>query len=245
MYLKKCQMTCTLVMYWGMIHAKKAITKAVYDVNNRTNAILSLFAHASSDNRYFLYKSPCMSLYGSQLWDYCGNDINKLYTTWRKCVRKLFRLSPRTHSRLLHYICLDLPPDTQLHKRFLKFCHTALRSNNSCLKMCANMTLMGSASTFCQSYNLICDKYNIARYSILSNSLNHIIQHTSVHNTDSTDERISNFIRDLIHTRDNCETKITSIEAQEMLDYICICKMSPWYFPNCIYTTEYTTVITF
>ena len=41
-----------------------------------------------------------------------GNkEIKKLYTSWRKAIRKLFDLPYITHCDLLPYICDDCPPN--------------------------------------------------------------------------------------------------------------------------------------
>ena len=47
--------------------------------------------------------------YGCQLWDYDNEYINKFYTAWHKCVRKLLGVHYMMHSRLLPGICDDIP----------------------------------------------------------------------------------------------------------------------------------------
>ena len=44
------------------------------------------------------------ALYGFQLWDLGHNKLKHLDTVWRKVVRLVWRLPPRTHSVFLPYI---------------------------------------------------------------------------------------------------------------------------------------------
>ena len=57
----------------------------------------SYFKNTYTDTKYELFKVYCMPLYGSVLWDFSSRYINSFYTTWRKCIRRLFGLPARTH----------------------------------------------------------------------------------------------------------------------------------------------------
>jgi hypothetical protein len=127
---------------------------------------MSQFSGVQIDTKYALYKSFCMSAYGCQLWDFSHKVCEKYYTSWRKCIRRIFSLSPRTHSSLLHLICLDCPIDVQLHMRFIKFFHSCVHSKNTCVNICSKLAINGSQSDICHSLTYICEKYNLCRYSI-------------------------------------------------------------------------------
>ena len=103
-----------------------------------------------------------MPLYGSVLWDCSSRYINNsFHVTWRKCIR-LFGLPARTHNALLPCICHDMSPEGQLHSRFLNFMKINLASNNSCRKLCSNLSVSGSGSAAGKSVNhIICSIYNI------------------------------------------------------------------------------------
>ena len=55
------------------------------------------------------------------MWDYDNININSVYVSWRKAIRKLFNISNLTHCNLLPYICNDLPPCMQLLRRVISF----------------------------------------------------------------------------------------------------------------------------
>ena len=94
----------------------------INEFNAKVNMINSHFHYVHNDILYKLFKTYCMPLYGSQLWDHGNKEINKFYVSWRKAIRKLFDLPYRTHCDLLPYICDDCPPNEQLYFRVISLC---------------------------------------------------------------------------------------------------------------------------
>ena len=101
------------------------ITETVNDFYVKVNMVLSHLMHAYSHIRYKLFKSYCMSLYGSQLWDFQSKMMETFYVAWRKSVRRILGVPPTTHCKYLHYIADDRDIKAQLHKRFMKFIQSA------------------------------------------------------------------------------------------------------------------------
>ena len=138
-----------------------------------TNHIISLFGKASYKVKYQLFKTYCMPLYGSVLWDYSQSSIEQLFVTWRKCVRKLINVPYNTHSAFLPLICNDLPFDCQTHKRVLKFIYCLNKSCNVYNKISLQLAINGSQSRMCNTINYVCHKYNICKYDLFSTSPHH------------------------------------------------------------------------
>ena len=113
----------------------KTIQHAVNSFNTSLNGILNYFSLANVTVKYKLFKSFCMPLYGSVLWDLSSNDILKFYSTWRQGLRRLFNLPYRTHSRYLPLLCNDLPVNIQLFLRFNKFMYKLLTRENACVQL--------------------------------------------------------------------------------------------------------------
>ena len=107
----------------------------------------------------------CMSLYGSVLWDFSSKHVEMFYTTWRRCIRRLLGLPYRTHNNLLHLICNNIPVDGQFHLRFLNFFVNNLKSDNTCVKLCALLCLRGSRSAASNSLNFITNLYSMDKYN--------------------------------------------------------------------------------
>ena len=126
--------------YLGNLIGPKAedndMRSKINEVFVNTNHILNVFGKASYRVKYQLFKSYCLPLYGSVLWDYSHPSIEKLYLAWRKCIRRLINVPYNTHSGLLSFICNDLPIDIQMHKRVFKFIFSLIDSCNMYNKLC-------------------------------------------------------------------------------------------------------------
>ena len=140
---------------------KLCIDKAVNNFICNFNFIMSSFSMCSYEIKYSLMKSFCMSLYGSVLWDFDNDYVNRFFVTWRKSVRKLLNLPYQTHSRYLNHLVNDLNIETQLHKRFLNFLDKLNNSSNNILSLCGKLALSGSNSSTCRNVNLCRKLYNL------------------------------------------------------------------------------------
>jgi hypothetical protein len=122
------------------------ISETVNDFYVKVNIVLSHFMHAHSHIRYKLFKSYCMTLYGSQLWDFQSKIMENFYVAWRKSVRRILGVPPTTHCKYLHYIADDRDIKGQLHKRFIKFIQSVHQSSNLISNLCVRLALSGSRS---------------------------------------------------------------------------------------------------
>ena len=125
----------------------------------------------SPDVLYKLFNSYCMSLYGSQLWNYENKSgMDSLYVARRKCVRRIFNIPCNTHCKLVPLICKDSAIHIKLCKRFLWFFINAKKSENSILSTMTKHVLSGSSSKACKTFNFICYTYNIQNKYTISES---------------------------------------------------------------------------
>jgi hypothetical protein len=207
----------------GMDALSTAITNNVYEMCRHTNVLTKVFACATSDIKYKLFKSFGMCLYGSQLLDLSSSAMDELYVAWRKCVRRLMGVHPRTHCALLNFICGDTPVDFQLHKRFIKFLHTVLTSDNECVRICGELALSGSRSAVCNSANLVSFRYGLNKHLISAKSKGQLLKqmYGSLDN-ESDDARIGAMISELLHMRDTHSDILTAGQIGQTLDYLCV-----------------------
>ena len=203
---------------------KSQIESTIGDMFYRCNLLLSQFSKVFSSIKYRLFKSFCMSLYGCVLWDFSSTYVEAFYTAWRKCIRRIFSLPYNTHSSFLNLLCNDLPIDSQLHLRFLKFCHQCLISSNSCLRLCSRLAMNGSRSNLCNSLNFICHKYNITKRSLTYLDFLDIAKfvHSSVSNAISHNDLLSvSILADLVNTRDKRDFSFFSFqEVSEIIQFV-------------------------
>ena len=178
--------------------------KRICDFVRGVNTICARFKFISTNARYTLFKSYCMSLYGCQLWDLESRHIDLFYVAWRKCVRRVLNINNRTHCSLLPHICSDVPINVQLINRFNKFYKSVLNSNNAFVRYCGKIAANGSRSAFSNSVNVA----NVHRCC-----------HKSVNNySDETIQQTAGTIKDFINMRDSSPY---DANIQCIIDYLC------------------------
>ena len=77
-----------------------------------------------------LFSLYCCSFYGAPLWPLQSTAVQQICTDWRKALRSLWNVSPRTHCDIIAALANQMPLIITLEKRFIRFI-----VNNLC---CAN-----------------------------------------------------------------------------------------------------------
>ena len=134
----------------------RSVDTAINELYINTNLLISQFNVCDIDVKYQLFKTYCMSLYGSQLWDFSNSYCDKLFVAWRKCIRRLLGLPNTTHNRLLHLICNDINVDVQLYCRVLKFLVSCSKNPSDNVQICFKLAQGGSISAMSKSWGHIC-----------------------------------------------------------------------------------------
>ena len=134
--------------------------------DRKKNMILTNLGLLPLEITYALFKTHWMPLYGCQLLDLDDGSMSRLFVTWRKCIRTILKLPPRTHSNLLHLICNDVAIESQIYLRFVKFFKSVISSSNEIVFRCAMLALHGSRSRISNSLSLISNVCNTSRVNI-------------------------------------------------------------------------------
>ena len=109
-------------------------SKAVSDLTFRTNILLARFGFCSSTMLTSLFKTYCTSFYGSPLWPLDTNSLTRLNISWKRCLKRIWKVNTRTHSILLPLISCTHPLQHILLCRFAKFCINSMNSPNEITK---------------------------------------------------------------------------------------------------------------
>ena len=120
------------------------IQHAIADMNRRVNGLLCDFKYCSFDSIRLLFQSYCTSFYGCSLWKL--GDVQRLSVCWRKCLRRLFRLPPRTHSSFIPLLMQKPDLNTQLLMRCSNFVYKCLQSTNYVVRICSELCLSSTSS---------------------------------------------------------------------------------------------------
>ena len=197
--------------------SQECIKSITNDFIKRVNVLSAVSKFTFSETKYFLF---CMSLYGGVLWDFSSKHVEMFYTTRRKCIQRLLGLPYRPHNNLLHLICNDIPVDGQLHLRFLNFFVNNLKSDNTCVKLCALLCLRGSRSEASNSLNFITNVYSMDKYNIVDLSFTNTI--IDVNSPISADIMSAGAINDVLCMRDQKNTNFTSDELNQFFSVLII-----------------------
>ena len=192
-----------------------SISKACNEMYAKLNLLCLQFGMCSPDVLYKLFNSYCMSLYGSQLWNYENKSgMDSLYIAWRKCVRRIFNIPYNTHCKLVPLICKDSAIHTKLYKRFLRFFINAKKSENSILSTMTKHVLSGSSSKACKTLNFICYTYNIQNKYTISESCIPKLKDDE----DEGDVRTAEAILDFIELRSQA---VDDANINHVIEYLC------------------------
>ena len=186
---------------------------------------MAQFSTVFPETRYKLFRSYCMAIYGSQLWDLSCRELDTFFTAWRKAIRFVWRIPNTTHRNLLHLICNDLPVEFQIHKRFIKFFHNVLNSSNQLVRTCGLLASNGSRTSACNSFNVMVSKYKLNRVTFNTHSLVKCIKQMHIKadvNSNDEDIIIAALVRELCRARDGQLTTIlTRTETVDAINTFC------------------------
>ena len=178
----------------------------VRDLTVCLNNLFADFSFVDSSTLSKLFDSYCMNVYGSQLYIY--NDIKSmelLYVTWRKSIRKLWKISPRSHCNLLHHNNSYDPIINIMEKRCIQFIWNLMNSDTILFNRTVKDSLSMSSTTLGENIRYFMFKYGIyiskwyGPLSVLYGKIQkHILNETSIFN-----KCTGVAIRDLCNARDS------------------------------------------
>jgi hypothetical protein len=179
----------------GNVPQSERISALSREIMTKTNMVIAHFRLLPPESMYFLFKSFAMPLYGSQTVDLSSPAAERLCITWRKAIRMLLRLPPRTHSNLLPFLCNDAPVQEQLLSRFVKFFQSVYNSPNALTRLCARLALEGSHSDVSNSISHVASSRQMPRHAICDCAPRVALL------TDEDLAQRSSVIADLLHAR--------------------------------------------
>ena len=150
----------------GQHCTKYQIDDCTNTFKGKVNMIKTHFCHNKFDVTYDIFKTYCMPLYGSQLWDYGNTYIDRFFVCWRKAIRQLLNLPYRTHNELLPYICDDVKPLIQLLRRVISFIKGASNAKNELTELCYKLALNGSGSAISNNVSIISFLWSVPREDV-------------------------------------------------------------------------------
>ena len=200
------------------------IQKAQCELYARVNSLHAKFHFCSFDVLRTLFISYCTSFYSSCLWKLGQDDLEPLAVAWRKCIRRLFDLHYRTHSRFIPSL-IGLPDvPVLLLNRFARFFARCYFSPNPIVASCARVSLT-STSVVNSNVNMLCFSLNVDHLTFIDNLIStnvNICQNVRTLTLD--EEAICTCIIELIRTRKGeLVSPLSLFEVNELLLFLCTC----------------------
>jgi len=226
-YVNKQKIECVheLVYLGYLIKGNRSdplVQPVVSDFNKKFNAFIGDLDCLSSDVKASLFQQYCTSMYGVLFCQLYHGDMNKMRVSWRKSMRRMFKLPHRTHCNLLPVISGILPFDVQVDMRFLKHMITGLRHRNSIVsflfRMCYNLDL----STMAKNLRVICARYGIRPELVNVSSagcVSNLVKKSFYASEQESDRQIGAQIREVVFMRDTLCSDF-NLDVKEICDIV-------------------------
>ena len=166
------------------------------------NKLLAIYGNIPSYILSILFNAYCSSFYGSQIWDLSCKELQKLYVSWHKGVRKIWRLSPRSHTNLLSAINNSMYISEQLSLRFLKLFHQSCNSKNDIVLFITKRAMYTCDSIIGRNLIYVARKYGVPLETVINGKVKtHIMDYCN--NSKKQDGYV---VRELCNVRDDIWT---------------------------------------
>ena len=176
--------------------------------NKSVNMLLADMGHVPSTMLGKLFISYCNSLYGIVLRYLSNKMFDKMSIAWRKAVRKIYRISWRSHNYLLHLIvgCKPVELSLPVIQRMIKFCVNLLNSDNRVIRSLAKRCCHQSFSNMGCNLSYILWKFRDKCVVLSSHSVDYyaeLLYKWKVNNreTNCDTNLIANTLLELVETK--------------------------------------------
>ena len=146
----------------------------------KVNLSISQFSRCTPDVKYRLFNAYCVNLYGTMLWNISPKYLDAFSVAWRKCIRKLLNLNPRTHNGLIPIIVSDSTIDFKIHRQYVNFISNCLRSDNKLVSLCARQAFRYGPSTANYNISYVCSVYNLHRHEYFAKQTVNVMKYNYV-----------------------------------------------------------------
>ena len=105
------------------------IIRVIKDINRKANSILCTFSFVNPIIKTFLFKSYCLSLYGSVLWTLSSASRNSLQIAINKISRKIWHLPRHSHTSIVLSVAMIPYVHNIIFTRYTNFIQCCINSD--------------------------------------------------------------------------------------------------------------------
>ena len=189
------------------------------------NKLLSQFGNIHSKCLSYLFNAYCSVFYGSQIWELGTHHLIKLFISWHKAIRKIWKVSPRCHVSLLCGLNQCMYISEQLASRFIKIYRNAYYSSNKIVSFFAHRAKYTATSTMGRNIAHLSSKYNMSYTELINlpvvvvkcKLLNHSNEHSST-SDGATLYELCNIRDGILYVNNLCDLE----NIEEIIEYVCV-----------------------
>lgn len=185
------------------------------ELTGKFHALRQEFPEQDPDVMMRLVRIYLLSLYGSNLWDLYAADTTKLWSTWHKIIKTLYKLPIASHRYLLPSISKCDHLRKRVTNQFLGFQQKIRESDNPNIKLLHRMQSCDLRSVYGRNIANICRDAgvrNIEQVDVNQIKINHI---------PVEEEWRLPLIQDLLKTLEDNHSQIETEELKQMLEHVC------------------------
>ena len=201
------------------------ISTIIQSFNKSVNILIAEFGFLQSSLLFQLFLKYCCSLYGVVLCNIYTKSTENLKVAWRKAIRRIYKISPRTHNKFLPLLCNNMYIEMILEMRIFKFYQSILKSKCSAVKYVARCCLYQSTSNMGNNISNMQIKYSSFVKHIVTNNYNKFrneVMNNMLADVNTIDEAMAGVCMELIEMRDGMMfSNLSTNECMELINEIC------------------------
>ena len=188
-------------------------------LGSKTNCLVRTFPKIGVDVKRVLFNAQCCNLFGIELMDINSKQFEQICVKWRKCVRYVLDVNPRTHNVFIPNLIESPSIQHQIYSRILAFFYKGYRHKNEYVSFFFRNSLVCLSSYMSRNVFNIANRIETNVNEILNRPLNWVKNRCKPKL--DCDWRI-NLIKELLMCRDgNLECNLSMIEIVDLLNEIC------------------------
>ena len=188
-------------------------------IGSKTNCLVRTFPKIDIEVKRVLFNAQCCNLFGIELMDINSKQFELICVKWRKCIRYLLDIHPRTHNAFIPDLIESPSIQNQIHSRIISFFHKGYLHKNSYISFFFRNSLVSMCSYMSRNVYNIANRINTNINEIISRPLSWVKARCKPKL--ECDWRV-NFIKELLMCRDGTlECNLSMIEIVDLLNEIC------------------------
>ena len=189
-------------------------------IPEKCNAVNRTFGILFAECKSRLFKSQCCSLYGVELLDLMSDEFQKIKVQWRKSIRYMINLHPRTHNDLLPHVIDGPNVESIIYSRMQCFAKKGLSHDNAFISYFFKNCLMNMHSYMSRNVNTTLRRHNITHRELLTRSEAWLKRRCKA--TPAPDWR-ARMVCELIQCREgSLQCNLDAEQINDMLTHLCI-----------------------